>query len=162
MLFYMLQILCWSPFYEHGSSWIPAWVSNYIHYKVYNEITYPFPNFNSATIEAYEWISNFIPHFTGHMITYSCLSQVIRHLMIHSHINPCCSEFVFSKHEIYFFFYDFLNWDNTATEFFLMDDKGLVIPHSQNHGFWWPDHARSQAISNHYYSSLITRRLDAS
>ena len=26
------------------------------------EITYPFPNFNSCTIEVWEWISNFIPH----------------------------------------------------------------------------------------------------
>ena len=30
---------------------IPAWISNYIHCKVWDEITYPFPNFNSATIE---------------------------------------------------------------------------------------------------------------
>ena len=29
------------------------------------EITYPFPNFNGRTVEAWEWISNFIPHFTG-------------------------------------------------------------------------------------------------
>ena len=30
---------------------IPAWISNYIHYKVWDEITYPFLNFNSATVE---------------------------------------------------------------------------------------------------------------
>ena len=30
--------------------------------------TYPFPNFNGATVEVWEWISNFIPHF----ITYPC------------------------------------------------------------------------------------------
>ena len=29
----------------------PAWISNYIHYKVWDEITYPFLNFNGATIE---------------------------------------------------------------------------------------------------------------
>ena len=28
-----------------------TWVSNYIHYKVLYEITYPFSNFNSATFE---------------------------------------------------------------------------------------------------------------
>ena len=30
---------------------IPAWISNYIHYKVWDEITYPFLNFNDATVE---------------------------------------------------------------------------------------------------------------
>ena len=49
---------------------IPAWISNYMHYKMWDEITYPFPNFNGATVEVWEWISNFIPHFTGHVITY--------------------------------------------------------------------------------------------
>ena len=29
---------------------IQTCISNYIHYKVWDEITYPFPNFNSATI----------------------------------------------------------------------------------------------------------------
>ena len=48
---------------------LPAWISNYIHYKVWDEITYPFPNFN---VEVWEWISNFIPHFIGHVITYPC------------------------------------------------------------------------------------------
>ena len=30
---------------------IPAWISNYIHYKMWDEITYPFLNFNGATVE---------------------------------------------------------------------------------------------------------------
>ena len=30
---------------------IPAWISNYIHYKLWDEITYPFQNFKSCTIE---------------------------------------------------------------------------------------------------------------
>ena len=51
---------------------IPAWVSYYIHYQVYDEITYTFPNFIGTAIEVWEWIINFIPHFTGHMITYPC------------------------------------------------------------------------------------------
>ena len=29
----------------------PAWISNYTHYKVWDEITYPFLNFNGATVE---------------------------------------------------------------------------------------------------------------
>ena len=33
-------------------------------------ITYSFPNFNGCTIEVWEWISNYILNFTGHMISY--------------------------------------------------------------------------------------------
>ena len=39
------------PFYEHGLTWIPVWTSNYIHYNVWDEITYPFLNFNGCTVE---------------------------------------------------------------------------------------------------------------
>ena len=60
---------------EHRGSllltWIdfnPAWISDSIHYKVWDEITYPLPNFNGTTVEVWEWISNFI-HLTGHVIT---------------------------------------------------------------------------------------------
>ena len=31
--------------------------------KVSDEITYPFPNLNGATVEVWEWISNSTPHF---------------------------------------------------------------------------------------------------
>ena len=46
------------PFYQHRLTLIPAWISNYIHYKVWDEITCPFPNFNGAIIEVWEWIRN--------------------------------------------------------------------------------------------------------
>ena len=39
------------PFYLHGLTLIPAWISNYIHYKVWDEITYPFLNLNGETVE---------------------------------------------------------------------------------------------------------------
>ena len=39
------------PFYKHGLTLIPAWISNYIHYNMWDEITYPFLNFNGATVE---------------------------------------------------------------------------------------------------------------
>ena len=51
---------------------IPAWISDYIHYKVWDEITYPFPNFNSGTVEVWEWMNNFNPQLTGHVITSLC------------------------------------------------------------------------------------------
>ena len=28
-----------------------GWISNYIHYEMWDEITYPFPNFNNGAIE---------------------------------------------------------------------------------------------------------------
>ena len=39
----------------------PSMDKYYTHYKVCDEITYPIPNFNGATVEVWEWISNFIP-----------------------------------------------------------------------------------------------------
>ena len=39
------------PFYLHGLTLIRAWISNYINYKVWGEITYRFINFNGATVE---------------------------------------------------------------------------------------------------------------
>ena len=39
-----------------------------MHDKVLDEITYPFPNFNGAIVEVWEWISDFVPYFTGHVI----------------------------------------------------------------------------------------------
>ena len=63
------------PFYHHGLTLIPVEISNYIHYKVWDEITNPFLNFNGATVEVFEWISNFIPHLTGRVITYPCYDE---------------------------------------------------------------------------------------
>ena len=39
-----------ASFYWHGLTLIPAWISNYIHYKVWDESIFPFPKFNSSTI----------------------------------------------------------------------------------------------------------------
>ena len=55
-------------FYHDGAFFF----CNYIHYKVRDEIIYPFPNFNGEPVEVWEWIGNFIPHFIMNVITYSC------------------------------------------------------------------------------------------
>ena len=39
------------PFYKHGLLLIPAWISNYIHLKMWDEVTYSFLNFNGCTVE---------------------------------------------------------------------------------------------------------------
>ena len=41
-------------FYYHGFTLVPAWISDYIRYKVWNETTYPSPNFNGATVEVWD------------------------------------------------------------------------------------------------------------
>ena len=38
-------------FYKHGLTLFPAWISNWIHYNIWGEITYPFLNLNGATVE---------------------------------------------------------------------------------------------------------------
>ena len=54
------------------SNKLPAWISNHMPSKVWDQITYPFPNFNSWAVEVWEWISNVIPHFIMNVIIYSC------------------------------------------------------------------------------------------
>ena len=60
---------CWCPGYLFTKL---IRIPHYIHFKVWDEIAYPFPNFNGCTVEVWEWISNFIPHFKMDIITYPC------------------------------------------------------------------------------------------
>ena len=39
------------PIYKRGLTLIPAWISNHPPGKMWDEITYPFLNFNSGTVE---------------------------------------------------------------------------------------------------------------
>ena len=39
---------------------------------MWDEIAYQYSNFNSSTVEVWEWLSNFIPHFKMYVITYPC------------------------------------------------------------------------------------------
>ena len=49
-----------SHIYQHGLiTFIPACISDNIHNKVWDKITYPFPNFNGCTVEVWEWMNNF-------------------------------------------------------------------------------------------------------
>ena len=47
-------------------------INNKIYHKVWDEITYQFPNLNGAVVDVWEWMSNFIQHFIGHVIIYPC------------------------------------------------------------------------------------------
>ena len=55
------QVIAVVPFTEIFLTLTPAWISNYIYYKMCDEITYPFPNFHGGTVEVWEWIDNFVP-----------------------------------------------------------------------------------------------------
>ena len=57
-------------FYSHGLTLIPACISDNMPRELWDEITYPFLNFNGCTVEVYEKISNFTPHFIIDVITY--------------------------------------------------------------------------------------------
>ena len=48
-----------TPYYLHGTTLISAWIGNNIHNKVWDEISYPSPNFNGGTVEVWEEINNF-------------------------------------------------------------------------------------------------------
>ena len=65
------------PFYYHGLILILAWRSNHMPSKVWNEITYPFPNFNGCSNEVWEWISNFFPSFSIDVITEINISKLL-------------------------------------------------------------------------------------
>ena len=54
---------------------------------MWDEITYPFPNVNDATVEVWEWISNFILHFIMDVITYPCMYTGLA-LIIHADVLP--------------------------------------------------------------------------
>ena len=38
-------------FYQRVLTLFQAWINDYIHYKVWNEITYRFPHVNGAAVE---------------------------------------------------------------------------------------------------------------
>ena len=70
----------WGRFYWHGLTLITAWISNHRPSKVRDEINYPFLNFNSETVEVWEWISTFISHIIMDVITKSMLQLKLNHV----------------------------------------------------------------------------------
>ena len=61
IVMYAFMRNCSFPIYLHmhpksfdaGLTEISSWISSYIHYKVWDEIFYPFPNFNSAAVSLF-------------------------------------------------------------------------------------------------------------
>ena len=42
------ELMHWHPLNQRGLTLFPAWMSNYIHYEIWDEIIYPFPNFGNG------------------------------------------------------------------------------------------------------------------
>ena len=63
---------CWSPILLTLINLTPAWISNRMPNKVWEEITNPFPNFNGCNAEVWNWKSNFTPDIILNVITYLC------------------------------------------------------------------------------------------
>ena len=72
----LMEILCMQTIpnnYAYVLTLIPAWISNQMPSKVWDEITYPFLNkLHRLHVEVYEWINNFISHFIMDVIIYAC------------------------------------------------------------------------------------------
>ena len=65
-------MLTGAPFIKMDQLLITAWIRNHMPMKVGDEISYPFQNVNSFTIEIWELIDNFIFHFMKDKIAYLC------------------------------------------------------------------------------------------
>ena len=50
-------------------------MNNHMPNKVWDEFTYPFPNFDGAAVEFWEWMINFIPHIVMDVIIYPCWGE---------------------------------------------------------------------------------------
>ena len=51
-------VTAWGLIYQHGFTLVSVWITNLIPSKVWDEIAYPFLNFNGGTV--WQWIKNFI------------------------------------------------------------------------------------------------------
>ena len=71
-IFEILQMNTSNTLLGQDFTLLPAWINGFTHHKVWNEVPYSFPNLNGAAVQAWKWMSNFIPHFTWQAITYPC------------------------------------------------------------------------------------------
>ena len=76
---FLLQFFHWGPVTNKPALVeIIAWcrtsdkpISKDIHYKLWDEITDPLPNYNGAAAEVWQLISNFVSHFTRDVIVHA-------------------------------------------------------------------------------------------
>ena len=61
-----------SIIHQNRLTLILAWISNHMPGEMWEEITLAFPNLNGATIEVWERLSYFIPHYIMDVVIYPC------------------------------------------------------------------------------------------
>ena len=104
-------------FYKHGSAWI-----NYrTNYKVWDEFTYPFPNFNGAAIDVFEWIHHFISRCIMDVITHPCQDYSKSVLVIMARWNIRCSSILPNERR----------WPVYSAQSFLINWQWKVLSHQQ-------------------------------
>ena len=59
------------PFYQNGLFLIPAWISNHMPSKMWDEVTFPIPNFDGCIIEVLELINDFVPYFRMYFLIHA-------------------------------------------------------------------------------------------
>ena len=63
---YDVALMSWGPFsYWNVSTLTPTCISDHTSGKVWDKVTYRFPNFNGTTAEAWEWMSYLLSHLLG-------------------------------------------------------------------------------------------------
>ena len=113
------------------------WISNYVHYKVWNETTSPFPNFNGATVEVWERISNII--FTERVIILlGVWLFILTEIKVNSYWlkGPCCKRIkhVVGRSGIMSYCTLPENIDNTYQMWF---DRSGIKSFSTSSEYWW-------------------------
>ena len=78
-IFIGFDLISGTPFPARDWLLILTRMNNYMPSKVWDGITYPFPNFNVSTVEFWQRVSNFIPYFVMDVITYPCYPAYFIH-----------------------------------------------------------------------------------
>ena len=72
---YVFLLWTEAPFPSMGLLFIQPWIINYILYIVWDEITYPFLNFNGCTVQLRECLSSYTARISRHVITFPCMNK---------------------------------------------------------------------------------------
>ena len=127
--------------------------------KVWDEITCQFPNFNGCTVEVWEWIRNFTPHFVMYVIIYAYQGKCL----LYPFAVPCiCKWFALCVylciahivcwwHELVFEWqWSHLYWEQdewwSKRNLHVAQSKQIVLEYKKDvfHGILWQKQTQSQ------------------
>ena len=78
--------------------------------KVWDKITYPFPNFKDCGVDVCEWMSNFISHFMIDVITHPCQDFSENVLIKGLPVTICIWTVAWSRYIAYVYVKQHLSW----------------------------------------------------